>query len=253
MSPCTTTVPNSVRNSAPVGQTSRHPACVQCLHTSELISQRICLSAPDCPVCGSNSLSASALSTLDCCAVARLSSFGPSVTDRPASRRSSPGRPNVGIGRSTVRLCSMNATCRQLLAPSCPVLSYDIPDSPMTSRVPCESSIGRRFHSLHATSQALQPMHTEVSVKKPTRAGWSPSYPASPWTSGSGPNSRLSGDRKSTRLNSSHANISYAVFCLKKKSTFRTPAEAQPVDQARRQRALSPELLRPRCLVRPAP
>src|SRR3712207_7792207 len=28
-----------------------------------------------------------------------------------------------------------------------------------------------------------------------------------------------SGDRKSTRLNSSHANISYAVFCLKKKNT----------------------------------
>src|SRR3712207_7201157 len=28
---------------------------------------------------------------------------------------------------------------------------------------------------------------------------------------------RMPGDRKSTRLNSSHANISYAVFCLKKK------------------------------------
>src|SRR3712207_8240325 len=27
-------------------------------------------------------------------------------------------------------------------------------------------------------------------------------------------------DRKSTRLNSSHANISYAVFCLKKKHTI---------------------------------
>src|SRR3712207_7704431 len=27
-------------------------------------------------------------------------------------------------------------------------------------------------------------------------------------------------DRKSTRLNSSHANISYAVFCLKKKTSF---------------------------------
>src|SRR5258707_9931346 len=27
-------------------------------------------------------------------------------------------------------------------------------------------------------------------------------------------------DRKSTRLNSSHANISYAVFCLKKKRSF---------------------------------
>src|SRR3712207_8770665 len=30
---------------------------------------------------------------------------------------------------------------------------------------------------------------------------------------------RLNTDRKSTRLNSSHANISYAVFCLKKKKT----------------------------------
>src|SRR3712207_8738698 len=30
----------------------------------------------------------------------------------------------------------------------------------------------------------------------------------------------VAGDRKSTRLNSSHANISYAVFCLKKKTEF---------------------------------
>src|SRR3712207_8449478 len=30
---------------------------------------------------------------------------------------------------------------------------------------------------------------------------------------------RRAGDRKSTRLNSSHANISYAVFCLKKKKS----------------------------------
>src|SRR3712207_6885579 len=32
----------------------------------------------------------------------------------------------------------------------------------------------------------------------------------------------LLADRKSTRLNSSHANISYAVFCLKKKNNTRT-------------------------------
>src|SRR3712207_8573573 len=32
------------------------------------------------------------------------------------------------------------------------------------------------------------------------------------------------GDRKSTRLNSSHANISYAVFCLKKKKTTHADA-----------------------------
>src|SRR5438876_2860864 len=32
-----------------------------------------------------------------------------------------------------------------------------------------------------------------------------------------GVSSRWGGDRKSTRLNSSHPSISYAVFCLKKK------------------------------------
>src|SRR3712207_8345681 len=37
--------------------------------------------------------------------------------------------------------------------------------------------------------------------------------------SGSRANYRNGTDRKSTRLNSSHANISYAVFCLKKKKT----------------------------------
>src|SRR2546430_4628460 len=31
---------------------------------------------------------------------------------------------------------------------------------------------------------------------------------------------RAHGDRKSTRLNSSHSQISYAVFCLKKKKHF---------------------------------
>src|SRR3712207_8979729 len=46
---------------------------------------------------------------------------------------------------------------------------------------------------------------------------------ALPGTSGGGAEARRSirlntgEDRKSTRLNSSHANISYAVFCLKKK------------------------------------
>src|SRR5258707_7284002 len=33
-------------------------------------------------------------------------------------------------------------------------------------------------------------------------------------------------DRKSTRLNSSHANISYAVFCLKKKNPERSTPPA---------------------------
>src|SRR3712207_6940785 len=35
-------------------------------------------------------------------------------------------------------------------------------------------------------------------------------------------------DRKSTRLNSSHANISYAVFCLKKKNPTRCARDSDP-------------------------
>src|SRR5688572_31284843 len=36
---------------------------------------------------------------------------------------------------------------------------------------------------------------------------------------------RKQGDRKSTRLNSSHSQISYAVFCLKKKKKKKSRAE----------------------------
>src|SRR2546422_1933921 len=40
-------------------------------------------------------------------------------------------------------------------------------------------------------------------------------------------------DRKSTRLNSSHGYISYAVFCLKKKKTDRRPRD-DPAHESRR-------------------
>src|SRR3712207_7439530 len=36
-------------------------------------------------------------------------------------------------------------------------------------------------------------------------------------------------DRKSTRLNSSHANISYAVFCLKKKPSSSSRSDRQSI------------------------
>src|SRR3712207_8958814 len=44
--------------------------------------------------------------------------------------------------------------------------------------------------------------------------------PQHPCQSLSPPEVRAAVDRKSTRLNSSHANISYAVFCLKKKQNI---------------------------------
>src|ERR1039458_10689877 len=40
-------------------------------------------------------------------------------------------------------------------------------------------------------------------------------------------------DRKSTRLNSSHLGISYAVFCLKKKHTAGSPLDTMYVKQDR--------------------
>src|SRR5690348_18182468 len=40
---------------------------------------------------------------------------------------------------------------------------------------------------------------------------------------------RDAGDRKSTRLNSSHPSISYAVFCLKKKTKTNRTGSTRPV------------------------
>src|SRR5437667_4032472 len=45
------------------------------------------------------------------------------------------------------------------------------------------------------------------------------------------------GDRKSTRLNSSHITISYAVFCLKKKSTTTNAGQNDKQHQTTQKRA----------------
>src|SRR3712207_7436944 len=58
--------------------------------------------------------------------------------------------------------------------------------------------------------KGLDEYHREISAK-----GYNfmrPGVEHTPW------DSKCMEDRKSTRLNSSHANISYAVFCLKKKT-----------------------------------
>src|SRR5580692_7387126 len=78
----TTTVPNSVRISAPVGQTSRQPASVQCLHTSLDISHR----------------------------------------DPGSSGGLADSSPRAGAAPGRRVICSMNATCRQVEAPRLAVL-----------------------------------------------------------------------------------------------------------------------------------
>src|SRR5688572_32392020 len=64
-------------------------------------------------------------------------------------------------------------------------------------------------------------LRVPVSSRRPVRSSPASARPCS----GSSVARRWRGtppvrDRKSTRLNSSHSQISYAVFCLKKKKTF---------------------------------
>src|SRR5689334_23857507 len=63
---------------------------------------------------------------------------------------------------------------------------------------------GRRAGHLHAHRRHAG-ADTDAAARSARRRG---RWPA------------LDGDRKSTRLNSSHSSISYAVFCLKKKITL---------------------------------
>src|SRR5262252_10326284 len=57
---------------------------------------------------------------------------------------------------------------------------------------------------------------------------------STPGTRPGNPDSPQAIDRKSTRLNSSHTVISYAVFCLKKKKNQPTPTYTSDVQKATR-------------------
>src|SRR2546427_8831892 len=67
---------------------------------------------------------------------------------------------------------------------------------------------------------------TTTALKRPSFWGGQEQCPTAKFTGGgridSPPVNSMPGDRKSTRLNSSHSQISYAVFCLKKKNNLIT-------------------------------
>src|SRR3712207_7199997 len=72
---------------------------------------------------------------------------------------------------------------------------------PLHDALPISSCISSHSESENTTRRS--PLASLISLPPPSRYG----------------------DRKSTRLNSSHANISYAVFCLKKKKKKKTPTK----------------------------
>src|SRR6266542_6430887 len=69
--------------------------------------------------------------------------------------------------------------------------------------------------------------YTTLFRSNPQAPGSRPASCARSTSKGTSPNSGAANglDRKSTRLNSSHGSISYAVFCLKKKKTMRISKE----------------------------
>src|SRR2546426_9009056 len=82
---------------------------------------------------------------------------------------------------------------------------------------------GRAFDAPASKHDGFNLDVVSLTLAKPlSEDGWAAGYTAQLWFgpdavgfNTSAPN--LAGDRKSTRLNSSHLVISYAVFCLKKK------------------------------------
>src|SRR3712207_7498947 len=78
--------------------------------------------------------------------------------------------------------------------------------------------VGRRLACSFGQLPAMLPFD---GTDEPTKVGWGALAECCPPKSCPEPcRHGLQADRKSTRLNSSHANISYAVFCLKKNKMY---------------------------------
>src|SRR3712207_7537110 len=85
------------------------------------------------------------------------------------------------------------------------------------SRVICQDSVSMT-PAVSTRPMTLETTPDSVEVK----ACWAPTTSLFSRLTSAPVCVRVKKDRKSTRLNSSHANISYAVFCLKKKKTKKT-------------------------------
>src|SRR2546427_9645304 len=93
--------------------------------------------------------------------------------------------------------------CRQRVAHPEPWRLPRVPPSQPMSKIRCP---GMKACRTRASSKGARP--SAAMVEKATTSSESPYF------------KRTDADRKSTRLNSSHSQISYAVFCLKKKKKY---------------------------------
>src|SRR5438874_13311832 len=72
------------------------------------------------------------------------------------------------------------------------------------------------FNDTATTEIYTLSLHDALPIWRARGSWWKPRSGTSSW------NGSWNSDRKSTRLNSSHVEISYAVFCLKKKKNKKT-------------------------------
>src|SRR5439155_4437947 len=93
---------------------------------------------------------------------------------------------------------------------SLPIFFLIIRRPPRSTLFPYTTLFRSRPHTAHPESPAGNSCSSPKSAAPPRT-------PGSPPRSRATPTSAKNKDRKSTRLNSSHVAISYAVFCLKKK------------------------------------
>src|SRR2546430_12510290 len=83
------------------------------------------------------------------------------------------------------------------------------------------------FRSAGGEDEERQQRDRGACVRTHASATGRPSAPGTPERA-HGSMRTFGRDRKSTRLNSSHSQISYAVFCLKKKTYTRRPCSLLP-------------------------
>src|SRR2546427_8281085 len=77
------------------------------------------------------------------------------------------------------------------------------------------------FNDTATTEIYTLSLHDALPISHSTKSGCCPAASQSATSRPVAATSTCSPDRKSTRLNSSHSQISYAVFCLKKKKKKR--------------------------------
>src|SRR5207249_5156862 len=100
------------------------------------------------------------------------------------------------------------------------------PPSPIPSR---PSSPTRRASALRGCNRDFRYGPTSPLPRGVERADHPVAQLVRPFQQVEGSHARDEGDRKSTRLNSSHVSNSYAVFCLKKKKCPVAIAKLSPV------------------------